>query len=456
MLALRFAIKRGAILIRSFPLLLCLAACQAGQPGPTLSNVPFEPDSGSIAIRCGTLIDGLADAAADDRLVVIVDGRFDRIVDGADALPGDMPFLDLRGYTCMPGLINTHVHLMELPEDSVDYGLYYDRTLDDHIAVVLKCAADNLLTGFTTVRNVGDFATDPIYIARERIRSGAEIGPRIESAGPYLTIPGGGGTVEVPYRDPATIPPELATGVASGPDEFREKAELAVAEGAEFLKVIASGAVFSFGTDPGAPEMNQEEIAAVVDVAHEHGLKVTAHVHSAQSAKDAVLAGVDSLEHASLLDDEALALVAEHGVYLSMDVYNGDYTDTVGREQGYPEEYLQRNIDTTEAQRIVFEKAYKLGIPIAYGTDAGVLPHDMGGWQFGIMVERGMAPMDAMRSAMSVAAKLMGWEDRVGTVQPGLYGDLVAVKGNPLEDMEVMKDVRIVIKGGLAFKLPVE
>ncbi len=198
--------------------------------------------------------------------------------------------------------------------------------------------------------------------------------------------------------------------------------------------------------------MSQEDIAAVVEVAREHGLKVSAHVHSAQSGKDAVLAGVDSLEHASLLDDEAIALVAERGITLSMDVYNGTYTENVGRDQGYPEHIMQRNFDTTEAQRIVFEKAYALGIPITYGTDAAVLPHDMGGWQFGIMVERGMDPMDAMRSAMSVAAAHMGWENRVGAIRPGLFGDLIAVRGNPLEDQEVMKDVRVVIKGGLLFK----
>ena len=219
---------------------------------------------------------------------------------------------------------------------------------------------------------------------------------------------------------------------------------------------MASGAVFSFGIEPGSPEMHQDDIEAVVKVAREHGLQVTAHVHSAQSGKDAVLAGVDSLEHASLLDDEAIALVAEHNVTLSMDVYNGTYTENVGREQGYPEIVMQRNFDTTEAQRIVFEKAYALGIPITYGTDGAVLPHRMGGWQFGIMVERSMTPMDAMRSAMSVAASHMGWEDEVGAVKPGLFGDLIAVRGNPLEDQEVMKDVSVVIKGGLAFKLPTE
>jgi imidazolonepropionase-like amidohydrolase len=201
--------------------------------------------------------------------------------------------------------------------------------------------------------------------------------------------------------------------------------------------------------------MHQDDIEAVVKVAREHGLTVTAHVHSAQSGKDAVLAGVDSLEHGSLLDDEAIDLVAEHDVALSMDVYNGTYTENVGREQGYPEHMMQRNYDTTEAQRIVFEKAYARGIRITYGTDGAVLPHHMGGWQFGIMVERGMTPMDAIKSATTVAADHMGMPD-VGAIEPGLFGDLIAIRGNPLEDQEVMKDVAVVIKGGLAFKLPSE
>jgi len=435
----------------SLLLIASLAGCDKAGPAVSLAEVPYLPDSGSLAIRCGVLIDGISDEPARDRLVIIRDGRFERITGGQAA--GNLPFLDLGEYTCLPGLINTHVHLMERPEDSVDYGVYYDRTLDEHVQVVLRDAAENLLTGFTTVRNVGDFGTDPILIGRERIRSGNAIGPRVQTGGPYLTIPGGGGDLVVPYRDESEIPPELRKGVARGVDQFREAAERAVAEGAEFLKVIASGAVFAFGTEPGAPEMTREEIAAVVDVARRHGIKVTAHVHSAESAKDAILAGVDTLEHASLLDDEAIALALEHGVSFSMDVYNGTYTDTVGRQQGYPEEYLRRNTDTTEAQRIVFQKAYEAGIAILYGTDAAVLPHDMGGWQFGIMVELGMAPMDAIRSATSVAAGNMDMPD-VGAIEPGRFGDLVAVRGNPLEDQGVMKDVRVVIKGGLPFKLP--
>ena len=432
-------------------LILILTACAQAPESPAITRVPYAADSGNLAIRCGTLIDGIADEPVGARVVIIRDGRFDEILGGDATLPADLPFLDLSQHTCLPGLINTHVHLAIRPEDTSDYSIYYNSRTEDHLALTFDMARLSLLTGFTTVRNVGDWFPNVIYDGREQIRSGQAIGPRIQTAGPYLTIPGGGGDLVVPYLDENDIPPSGRTGVARGVDEFRQKAELAVAEGADLLKVIASGAVFSFGIEPGAPEMTREEIAAVVDVARNAGIKVTAHVHSAQSGKDAVLAGVDTLEHASLLDDEAIALVAEHGVSLSMDVYNGTYTDTVGREQDYPEEYLRRNFDTTETQRIVFEKAYALGVPILYGTDGGVLPHDMGGWQFAIMVERGMTPMDAIKSATSVAAIHMDMPD-VGAIEAGRLGDLIAVSGKPLDDMTIMRTVDVVIKGGLLFK----
>ncbi len=248
------------------------------------------------------------------------------------------------------------------------------------------------------------------------------------------------------------LPPDSQRGIASSPEAFAARTEAAIDAGADFIKVIASGAVFSLGIDPGAPEMTREDLTAVVRVAHARDVKVTAHVHSDQSGQDAIAAGVDSLEHASLLEDDTIALAAQQGVAFSMDVYNGTYTDTVGREQGYPAEFLQRNSDTTDAQRLVFEKAYRAGVPILYGTDAGVLPHDMGGWQFAIMVERGMSPMDAIKSATSVAAKHMGLEADVGAIEMGRYGDLVAVKGDPLAAIHRLQTVSVVIKGGVLVK----
>jgi len=431
-------------------LAVTLSACEA--PAPSITQAPLTPDSGNLAIRCGALINGLSDDVYHDRMVVVQDGRITSIEDGDVDSPPGMEVLDLSDKTCLPGLINSHVHLGVKPEDAADYSIYYTSTVDERNQIALDLAAINLATGFTTVRNVGEFFPDSITHAKATIDAGQAIGPRIRNGGPYMTIPGGGGSLEVPYIDVSEIPPAALQGEARGAEAFREKAQLAVAKGYDHLKVIASGAVFSFGASPGAPEMTQDEITAVVEVAHAAGIKVTAHVHSAQSGIDAVLAGVDSIEHASLLTDEVIEMVAAAGIVLSMDVYNGTYTDTVGREQAYPEEYLQRNFDTTEAQRIVFEKANAAGIPIMYGTDGGVLPHHMGAWQFDIMVERGMTPMDTIRSATSVPADHMEISSDVGALEAGRFGDLIAVSGNPLTDMKLMRDVDVVVKGGLVFK----
>jgi imidazolonepropionase-like amidohydrolase len=336
----------------------------------------------------------------------------------------------------------------------VDYSVYARRTADQTLQLILDNARTTLLTGFTTVRHVGAWFPDAVYRARELIESGQAPGPRIQTAGPYLTIPGGGGDLTFPEIPAEDIPTESQQGIASTPEEFAARAEAAIAAGADFLKVIASGAVFSVGTVPGAPEMTRADIEAVVAVAKKHGKKVTAHVHSDQSGHDAILAGVDSLEHASLLKESTIDLAATRGVAFSMDVYNGTYTDTIGRAQGYPEVFLQRNTDTTEAQRVVFEKAYQKGVTLLYGTDAAVLPHDMGGWQFATMVERGMRPMDAIRSATSVAAEHMELSGDIGAIVPGRMADLIAVSGNPLEDARILRNIPIVMQAGVIIKAP--
>jgi imidazolonepropionase-like amidohydrolase len=260
----------------------------------------------------------------------------------------------------------------------------------------------------------------------------------------------------IPGHAESEIPASVRMGVAREPEQFRQKAEAAVAGGADLLKVIASGAVLAYGGVPGEREMTPEEIKAVVDVAHAHGIKVAAHAHGAQSIKDAILAGADTIEHASLIDDEGIKLAKAHGTGLSMDVYNGDWIDTVGRQEKWPEEFLRKNIETTEAQRQGFTKAHAAGVAIVYGTDAAVYPHGLNARQFPIMVQRGMTPMEAIQAATSVAAHYMGWGDRIGALTPGHFGDLIAVKGDPIADIKLLQDVPVVIKGGLAFKLPAQ
>ena len=419
----------------------------------SITTVEAETPSGIAinTVHCGSVIDGIADEPIGPRILTMNNGVITSIAQPSELHTVD---LDLSDHTCLPGLINTHVHFDANPEDAADYGVYARRTSEDNLQLILRNAETTLRSGFTTVRHTGAWFPDTLAAAREEIEAGRALGPRIQSAGPYLTIPGGGGDLTFPEIPPDKIPTESQQGIATTPKEFAARASNAIDKGADFLKVIASGAVFSTGNEPGAPEMHQDDIEAVVAVAIQRGVKVTAHVHSDQSGRDAILAGVNSLEHASLLSDETIAMAVENDVALSMDVYNGTYTDTVGREQGYPEVFIQRNFETTEAQRIVFEKAVAAGATLLYGTDAGVLPHDMGGWQFEIMVERGMTPMQAIKSATSVAAEHMDLDDKTGALREGLRADLIAVRGNPLADVKRLREVSVVMKDGKIINVP--
>ncbi|MBV6423798.1 MAG: hypothetical protein NAOJABEB_01608 [Steroidobacteraceae bacterium] len=398
-------------------------------------------------MQCGALIDGISDTPQRDVTVVIQGGRIAAIEAGRRSPPG-LPVIDLADHTCLPGLIDMHTHITERPEDTADLTVYFRRTAAEQAALARQFAAATLRAGFTTVRNLGAYNAWTDRALRDAINRGEVAGPRMQVVGYYLTIPGGGGDLLVPAVPEADIPADVRRGVARGPAEFRAKAQAAIDGGADLLKVIASGAVLAFGGVPGEPEMTPEEIAAVTAVAHAAGRKVAAHAHGARSIREAILAGADTIEHASLIDDEGIALAKAHGVALSMDVYNGDYIDSEGRRLGWPAEFLRKNAETTEAQRQGFTRAHAAGVAIVYGTDAGVYPHGLNARQFPIMVERGMTAMEAIKSATSVAARYMGWSDRVGEVTPGRYGDVIAVRGDPLADIRLLQTVDVVVKGG--------
>ncbi|MGD9597895.1 MAG: amidohydrolase family protein [Steroidobacteraceae bacterium] len=421
----------------------------AGMPAPTVESAgrPYAPDSGSLALHCGRLIDGVTDTPRQDMTIVIRDGRIASVDPGRSAPPG-VPVLDLADRTCLPGLIDMHTHITERPEDTADLTVYFRRTKAGQAALAREFAAATLRAGFTTVRNLGAYNAWTDRALRDAIDRGEVIGPRMQVVGYYLTIPGGGGDLLVPGVPEADIPPDVRQGVARTPAEFGAKAQAAIDGGADLLKVIASGAVLAWGGVPGEPEMTPAEIAAVTSVAHATGRKVAAHAHGARSIREAILAGADTIEHASLIDDEGIALAKAHGVALSMDIYNGDYIDREGRRLGWPAEFLRKNIETTEAQRQGFTRAHAAGVAIVYGTDAGVYPHGWNARQFPVMVARGMTPMEAIKAATSVAARYMGWSDRVGEIAPGRFGDVIAVRGDPLADIRVLQQVDVVVKGG--------
>jgi len=424
-------------------LLFCSSLALAGC-GDSTPHVEATVAS-QTTVFCGALIDGISNSPTIDKTISIAGSRIVSITEGK---PTSGDFLDLSEHTCLPGLIDTHTHIMDNAGDTVDLSVYYHRTPAEELEIAKENAAVTLAAGFTTIRNLGAYGGWGAREARDAVNRGDFPGPRIQTSGFYLTIAGGGGDLVIPGYPEEDIPARIRLGVASGPDEFREKAQAAVDGGADVLKVLASGAVLAFGGVPGAPEMTQEELSAVVEVGHAAGIKITAHAHGAQSIKDAIRAGVDSIEHASLADDEAIALAVEHNVAFSMDVYNGSYIATVGREEGWPEEFIRKNDETTEAQRQAFTKAHAAGVPIIFGTDAAVYPHGDNALMFPIMVERGMTPMESIQAATSVAAEFIGWADDVGTLVEGRYGDLIAVKGDPLEDISILQKVDVVVKGG--------
>ena len=358
--------------------------------------------------------------------------------------------LDLSDYFCLPGLIDMHTHISE--DHYRQLVEYLTMTQQQQIAIGRENVEKTLLSGFTSVRDLGVYIAWTDKLLRDEINAGLTNGPRMQISGFYLTIPGGGGDIDIPGYS-GDVPVHLRQGVTQGAANFRLRAEAAVSGGADVLKMIASGAVLAFGSIPGSPEMTPDEIAQVVAVGKKAGIKVTAHAHGAQSIKDAILAGVDSIEHASLIDDEGIRLAREYGVALSMDIYNGDYINKAGKEENWPEEFLRKNRETTEEQRSGFAKAHKAGVRIVYGTDAGVYPHGDNAKQFSYMVKNGMTPTESIQAATIHAADVMGWGDQVGQINLGFFADIVALRDNPIDDIKALEDIDVVIKGGQVFKL---
>ncbi|NML05972.1 amidohydrolase family protein [Sphingomonas sp. G-3-2-10] len=399
-------------------------------------------------VRAGKLIDVVAGRVLTDQLIRIDGERIAGLGPWTGA-PADGPVEDWSGYTVMPGLIDMHTHLADFT--GFDMGGVLMKTQAESALVGVFNAQTTVRAGFTTVHDVGCYRGLTDVALRDAINMGWVQGPRMNVVGAYITVPGGGGDI-TGFSPDVAIPFDMRFGVIRSPEEARERVRFLFQKRVDSIKLVASGAVLAMGGEPGRLELSEPEMRAAVDEARENGGYATAHAHGAKAIIAALRAGVRSIEHASLIDAEGIALAKANGAWLVMDIYNGDYIDKEGREKGWPAEYLRKNRETTELQRQGFTAAHKAGVKIAYGTDAGVYPHGQNAMQFAYMVRYGMTPMQAIQSATIVAAQLLRWEGDVGAVAVGRYADLVAVKGDPLSDIRVLERVSFVMKGGVVVR----
>ncbi|MBI4465852.1 MAG: amidohydrolase family protein [Acidobacteria bacterium] len=399
-----------------------------------------------VYVKAGKLLDVRSGRLLADQVVVIRGERIEQVVPVAEvSIPRGAMVVDLSRATVLPGLIDAHDHL------TGDHRFHGYRSLAisvprETLYGVLN-ARKTLEAGFTTVRNVGAEGYSDVAL-RDAINDGEILGPRLLVSGPALGITGG-------HCDDNLLPAEYshrAEGIADGPWAVRAKVREVTKYGADLIKFCATGGVLSKGDDVGVQQYTLEEMQAIVDEAHKLGRKVAAHAHGPEGIKAAILAGVDSIEHASLVDEEGIHLARQRGSYLVMDIYNDTFILAHGAEVGMLPESLEKERQIGQLQRDNFRRAHQGGTRMAFGSDGGVYPHGDNGKQFAYMVEYGMTPFEAIQAATIHAAELLGWADRVGAVEPGKFADLVAVEGDPLKDVTLLERIRFVMKGGVVVR----
>jgi imidazolonepropionase-like amidohydrolase len=398
----------------------------------------------AIAIRAGHLIDTVAGRMAGAQVILVRAGVIEDV--GANVqVPGDARVIDLTAYTVLPGLIDAHTHLT-IDQRNQDPLAELEHTAAERAFGSIPNARAVLLAGFTTVRDLGSYRALVDVALRDAINRGDVIGPRMYVAGAYVTIAGGAGAV-TGFAPDVTLPWDLHYGEANSPSEVRERVRQLAGARVDVIKMFATGAVLTHNSNPGGREATPEELAAGADEAHNFGLKLAVHAHGPEGIKAAIRAGAASIEHGTLMDDEGRALMKQHGTYL---VPTLEVRECVGTN--YPPEFVSKAQQIMSAQLANFRKAVSAGIKIGFGTDIGVCRFGTNAREFTLMTENGMTAMQAIQAATTADAELLGVSQKLGSITRGKLADIIAVRGDPLQNVRLLEDVRFVMKEGRIYK----
>ena len=433
---------------------LCRVSTAAALLFPLLTAaVPAAAADGRTLIHAGRLIDGKANAPRQGVTVVVENGRIAAVENGYRTPAAGEAAIDLKNHTVMPGWIDSHVHLGTEPSPQA----YIERFTLSAPDLALRAAAharQTLLAGFTTVRNLGDAGGVTVAL-RDAIRRGWVDGPRIVTAGKSIATTGGHADPTNGWAEHIQHDPGPAEGVVNGPDDARKAVRQRYKEGSDVIKITATGGVLSLARSPDAPQFTEEELRAIVEAARDYGFKVAAHAHGTEGMKRAVRAGVDSIEHGTRADAETFRLMVRNGTYLVPTLSAGRYVGEKSKVEGFYPEVVRPKAAAIGAEVTgMFRRAVAAGVKIAFGTDAGVFPHGENAREFVYLVEGGMTPMQAIQAATREAARLLGQEGDLGTVEPGKLADLVATPGDPLADIAAVLQVEFVMKEGVVYRQP--
>lgn len=417
-------------------LLVCFAIC-----GWTLGQV--------TVVRAGRLVDPDSGTVLSDQIIVISGNRIQAV--GPELqIPAGTKVIDLSNKTVLPGLIDCHTHVADGQSDGDPFDVLR-KTASQIVLESVPNARNMLLSGFTTVRDVGTYRALNDVALRDAIHRGDVIGPRMFVAGAYVTITGGAGAMTGQAPD-IQLPWDLHYGEANSPWEVRQKIRLLAHDGVDLIKMLSTGAVLTHGSSPASIEFTEEELQAGVDEASHFGLRVAVHAHASEGIRNAILAGAASVEHAEMLDDDLIAMAKKRGTYLDMDIYDEECIQAGAQTGQTPAEFLAHDAELGRIQRESFRKAVRAGAKMTFGTDAGVCPYGTSGKQFAFLVRYGMTPMQAIQAATSNAADLLGHSSEIGSIKPGKFADLVAVSGDPLKDISLLENVEFVMKDGKVYK----